>query len=641
MANTQENSSSRRKLALIIGNDNYSALHNKLNHSINNAQDLSDVLKKIDFNVTTACNLTKQEIITNIIDFSGTISNGDIVLFYFSGHGYEVKKKNYMIPVDDAVIETERDIQDFSVNIERTLSRLVTRNSSYVTILILDCCQPYWLQPPTTSRSTARGKSLDEIQPLPGSFIQFACVANQTVDDSGERDRNCLFTKHLLDNIGRKNVDVADIFLDISKNVYHESNRSQKPLSMNGLDRYGRVFLNEVIEPDIKDFLSKQLLPHDEKVYYDRCKEYCQLTKQPLISVGDEIFDDTTEVTSLLLVLGIEEDPNLFDLKDFLAQFCRKINIPVVDLQVQQIQIGSCIVITEIWNKFKSSDKKVRVKMICKSLTQKLLQKLGLMKIFFIFMGTIESLKRQFSRTEIRLNPEYDRIYAPGHTFWEGANNDRKDRGNQPYYCPVGWKRFSLYVTDNFYGKFKGWCICYHGTKFAYGLSILLSGLKPATRIAHGAGVYATPSVKYACHPRYAEVRLIEEQHRSKIFKSGSYMQYVLECRVHPDNIEKIGKETLNARSTAIDPNISNESIEWVINHQNKNIVDFNDPKSSIVCTGILMRVTDNHPGLLFESQWWFPSHLCEKQECCALGIDLSKLKRQRNDGNTCNIILE
>ncbi|CAM4930550.1 unnamed protein product [Rotaria socialis] len=641
MANTQENSSSRRKLALIIGNDNYSALHNKLNHSINNAQDLSDVLKKIDFNVTTACNLTKQEIITNIIDFSGTISNGDIVLFYFSGHGYEVKKKNYMIPVDDAVIETERDIQDFSVNIERTLSRLVTRNSSYVTILILDCCQPYWLQPPTTSRSTARGKSLDEIQPLPGSFIQFACDANQTVDDSGERDRNCLFTKHLLDNIGRKNVDVADIFLDISKNVYHESNRSQKPLSMNGLDRYGRVFLNEVIEPDIKDFLSKQLLPHDEKVYYDRCKEYCQLTKQPLTSVGDEIFDDTTEVTSLLLVLGIEEDPNLFDLKDFLAQFCRKINIPVVDLQVQQIQIGSCIVITEIWNKFKSSDKKVRVKMICKSLTQKLLQKLGLMKIFFIFMGTIESLKRQFSRTEIRLNPEYDRIYAPGHTFWEGANNDRKDRGNQPYYCPVGWKRFSLYVTDNFYGKFKGWCICYHGTKFAYGLSILLSGLKPATRIAHGAGVYATPSVKYACHPRYAEVRLIEEQHRSKIFKSGSYMQYVLECRVHPDNIEKIGKETLNARSTAIDPNISNESIEWVINHQNKNIVDFNDPKSSIVCTGILMRVTDNHPGLLFESQWWFPSHLCEKQECCALGIDLSKLKRQRNDGNTCNIILE
>ena len=92
---------------------------------------------------------------------------------------------------------------------------------------------------------------MDEIQPLPGSFIQFACGTNQTADGSGEGDRNCLFTKHLLDNIARKNVDVADVFLDISNNVYRDSNHAQKPTSMNGLDRYGRVFLNEVIEPDI------------------------------------------------------------------------------------------------------------------------------------------------------------------------------------------------------------------------------------------------------------------------------------------------------------------------------------------------------------------------------------------------------
>ncbi|CAF4964793.1 unnamed protein product, partial [Rotaria socialis] len=60
----------------------------------------------------------------------------------------------------------------------------------------------------------------------------------------------------------------------------------------------------------------------------------------------------------------------------------------------------------------------------------------------------------------------------------------------------------------------------------------------------------------------------------------------------------KIAKETLRVSDTIIDFNIGNEIIEWVIDNKNKNIVDFNDTEASIVCTGIMMRVTDDHPGL-------------------------------------------
>lgn len=81
-------------------------------------------------------------------------------------------------------------------------------------------------------------------------------------------------------------------------------------------------------------------------------------------------------------------------------------------------------------------------------------------------------------------------------------------------------------------------------------------------------------------------------------------MQFVLECRVHPSNIKIVDKETLGAGYTTINPNINNAIIEWVVNHHGKSVVDFNDPDSSIVCTGILTRVTDEHPGLLLESDW-------------------------------------
>jgi uncharacterized caspase-like protein len=83
MATSNKNSSLRRKLALIIGNDNYNQSYNKLKHSINNANDLSDSLKKIKFHVTlyTDADATMMEKIEN---FSKTINDGDLILFFWS-----------------------------------------------------------------------------------------------------------------------------------------------------------------------------------------------------------------------------------------------------------------------------------------------------------------------------------------------------------------------------------------------------------------------------------------------------------------------------------------------------------------------------------------------------------------------------
>jgi hypothetical protein len=156
---------------------------------------------------------------------------------------------------------------------------------------------------------------------------------------------------------------------------------------------------------------------------------------------------------------------------------------------------------------------------------------------------------------------------------------------------------------------------------------------------AHGDGIYATPSVNYAAHPRYSEVKLIESSTRKKFFKSGKYVQFVLECRAHPSNIIKVGEETLGAGNTTIDPNIHSSIIEWVINHHGKSIVDFNDPDSPIVCTGILTRVTDEHPGLLPESEWWYKSHLCQDKKCCMIAVNRDSLVKEKQRGYTCNIL--
>ena len=66
-----------------------------------------------------------------------------------------------------------------------------------------------------------------------------------------------------------------------------------------------------------------------------------------------------------------------------------------------------------------------------------------------------------------------------------------------------------------------------------------------------------------------------------------------------------------------------------------------NDPDASIVCTGIMVRITDDHPGLLPESQWWFNAHLCDRSQCCMLSIPLESLRQQRRAGHSCRIIYD
>ncbi|CAF1199597.1 unnamed protein product [Didymodactylos carnosus] len=391
----------------------------------------------------------------------------------------------------------------------------------------------------------------------------------------------------------------------------------------------------------IQNVLSNQQLSIVEKTYYEECKHYYRLVGVPLISISNEIYDNNIELISSSIKFGIDEDYNKFNLQEFLNKFCNISHINISDISITKIQRGSIIVEAEIFKNIDSNRKKLKIKMLYDLYTTKLQEELGKMKIFFMLMGDIKLLnKKQKYRNEIKLNPKWNHIYAIGHTYWNNKLDDGRDRGNQPYYCPIGWKRYSLYITDDFYAKFKGWCICYHGTKFSYGLSILLDGIKPARTIAHGRGIYVSPSINYACHPRYSEIKKLDLVHQTNFFNSGKYIQYVLECRVHPANIIKVATQTLQA-TTMIDSNINNDVIEWVINNKNKNIMDFNDLDASLICTGLMVRVTDNHPGLLHESQWWHTAHLCNNKACCYLGIDLNGLYKQKNNDDKCNIIYE
>lgn len=133
-----------RKHALLIGNQNYYQTNDRLRHTINNVDDISTVLRTMKFDVTTKHDLNSTAIIWAISEFSGEIMDGNLILFYFSGHGCEMNGRNYLLPIDDDLIKTEEDLEMYAINVRNLLNRFSEHYPSSIVILLLDCCRlPY------------------------------------------------------------------------------------------------------------------------------------------------------------------------------------------------------------------------------------------------------------------------------------------------------------------------------------------------------------------------------------------------------------------------------------------------------------------------------------------------------------------
>lgn len=228
----------------------------------------------------------------------------------------------------------------------------------------------------------------------------------------------------------------------------------------------------------------------------------------------------------------------------------------------------------------------------------------GTDEIMQAHMQRLSAVTAQIQLDADKLNPRWNKSYGDGATFWKGALQDGVSRGGVPYFCPSGWVRFALNVCEDheFKSRFEDWCILYHGTKGKFVGSILTSGFRASKGLCHCGqedhAVYMSPSIEYCGHPRYGSIEYVPE--------TRQWVQVVLQCRVNPKMVWKKVCETMACKrfNKRVDPNFSNEEMEWLFK---PNSVDDATGdrfiKDAIVCTGIMMRVTSQHP--LELPLWW------------------------------------
>ncbi|UJR32716.1 hypothetical protein I4U23_020175 [Adineta vaga] len=245
MANPNDNFRILRRLALLIGNDNYEQEQNKLNQSIKNATDLEQSLEKIKFKSTAHYDVAKHEtMLENIITFTKTIQDGDLILFFFSGHSCQIDGTNYLINTGDDRISSGEDVAAFGTPLDRVIGRLRDTEASYMLVMILDCCRQYRIKNESKSAFQARRKGLSKMKASDKTLIQYACAANKT-------NPNNLYMECLLRNIVEENVNIVDIIQRITDEVTIESDERQRPFITHRLRANAEIFFNEILYSEI------------------------------------------------------------------------------------------------------------------------------------------------------------------------------------------------------------------------------------------------------------------------------------------------------------------------------------------------------------------------------------------------------
>ena len=87
----------QKRVALLVGNNAYESIP-KLQTAVNDARAVGASLREIGFSVTVAENRSRRAMSEALLAFDKAVEPGDVALFFFAGHGFEIRGQRFLVP---------------------------------------------------------------------------------------------------------------------------------------------------------------------------------------------------------------------------------------------------------------------------------------------------------------------------------------------------------------------------------------------------------------------------------------------------------------------------------------------------------------------------------------------------------------
>jgi len=208
-----------KRVALVMGNADYKGM--PLQNPVNDAKDMAAALKTLGFDVILRTNITSRQIGAALREFRAKLSPGGVALFFYAGHGLQIKGENYL-PAVDAEIGGEEDVPNQSLSI-RQIMNVLEDSKTRLNLVFLDACRdnPY----ARSFRSSAGG--LAKLDAPSGTLISFATRPGSVASDGS--GKNGLYTENLLKIMKLPDLPIEQALKQVVSNVKRISNGKQEP----------------------------------------------------------------------------------------------------------------------------------------------------------------------------------------------------------------------------------------------------------------------------------------------------------------------------------------------------------------------------------------------------------------------------
>jgi len=212
-----------KRVALVVGNSAYQNVA-RLDNPRNDATLMATTLRSLGFTLIgdgPQLDLDKAGLDLAVQKFGSVLQGADVGMFYYAGHGVQVRGSNYLVPVSaNPTREADIDFQMVDVNL---VLRQMEGAGTKLNLVVLDACR----NNPFGGRGlrTADG-GLAQMRAPEGTLISFATQPGNVALDG---DGNSPYTKALSSTIRKSGLDIFQTFNEVGLAVKRSTGGSQQP----------------------------------------------------------------------------------------------------------------------------------------------------------------------------------------------------------------------------------------------------------------------------------------------------------------------------------------------------------------------------------------------------------------------------
>ena len=235
-----------QRVALVIGNAAY-AHAPALANPLNDAADIGAALGRLGFSVTRLENAGYAALRRGLQEFQRAASASEVAVVFYAGHGIEVDRRNFLVPVD-ARLASDQDVEFEAVPLA-LVSRAVERASG-LRLVILDACRenPFAVQMQRAGATRSIGRGLARVEPSGETLVAYAAKEGTVASDG--TGRNSPYSEALLAHLEEPGLEVGLLFRKVRDAVLASTGGRQEPFVYGSLSSRG-VYLAAAPAPGV------------------------------------------------------------------------------------------------------------------------------------------------------------------------------------------------------------------------------------------------------------------------------------------------------------------------------------------------------------------------------------------------------